>query len=135
MSTNTEMQNCELNQTVNQESQSVPCNENRLVYSPDVDIAETETGIDLTFDMPGVDQGHLDISIEKDVLTVVGHAEVDQEEGYEFLYREFGTGDYRRAFRLPEYVDAQNVDATIKQGILTIHLPKAKRQTVTVKAV
>ncbi|QDU82841.1 Spore protein SP21 [Polystyrenella longa] len=135
MSTNTETQNCESKEPASQEQQSIQSNENTLVYSPDVDIAETETGIDLTFDMPGVDQDHLDISIDKDVLTVVGHAEVDQEEGYESLYREFGAGDYRRAFRLPEYVDSQNVDATVKQGILTIHLPKAKRQTVTVKAV
>ncbi|MAT97878.1 MAG: hypothetical protein CL608_12100 [Anaerolineaceae bacterium] len=106
-----------------------------LVYSPDVDIIESDTGIDLKFDMPGVDQEQLDISIAKDVLTVVGHADLPPVEGYQYLYREFRGGDYRRAFRLPDAIDAQHVEATIKQGILTIHIPKAQRQTVTVKAV
>ncbi|MCA9041507.1 MAG: Hsp20/alpha crystallin family protein [Planctomycetaceae bacterium] len=135
MTSKTELKNKESNCCGGQECQTEVTKVESPVYSPDVDIVETDDGVELTFDMPGVDQEHLEISIEKDVLTVVGHAEISEEAEYEYLYREFRGGDYRRAFRLPEAVDAQHVEATIKQGILTISIPKSKRQTVAVKTV
>ncbi|MEZ6049584.1 MAG: Hsp20/alpha crystallin family protein [Planctomycetaceae bacterium] len=108
MSTNTDLKTKEANSCCGSECKEEAKTVDSLVYSPDVDIVETDSGIDLTFDMPGVDQEHLDISVEKDVLTVVGHAEHTVEEGYQYLYREFYSGDYRRAFRLPDSIDARN---------------------------
>jgi HSP20 family protein len=97
------------------------------VYSPNVDIVETENELLLVADMPGARPDSVDINYEQGLLTL--HAGIEprqQEEKTNFLYREYGVGDYYRSFQIGEGIDAQKIEAQLKDGVLTVHLPKAE---------
>jgi len=109
------------------------------VYSPNVDIIEAETELLLVADAPGARPDHVEINYEQGLLTL--HVRVEprqQEDTTNFLLREYGVGDYYRSFQIGEGVDAQKIDAELKDGVLTLHLPKAetaKPRKIQVKAV
>lgn len=94
------------------------------VFTPRVDILESQEEITLTADMPGVDEGSVDITLEKGVLTVRGEVTDHQPEGHSLVYREYETGNYERAFTLSEEVDQNGIAAAVKDGVLTVTLPK-----------
>jgi HSP20 family molecular chaperone IbpA len=75
--------------------------------------------------MPGVAKENVDITVDKDMLTVVGRA--DPEEPGEAVYRETHIGDYRRQFTLSSDVDPQKISATMNAGVLTVEIGKAER--------
>lgn len=92
---------------------------------PPVDIYETETGLTLVADMPGVAKDGVEIRIEDDVLTLRGHvAAVTRGDA---LVSEFALHDFHRQFRLGEEVDQEAVSAEMKHGVLTLTLPKAAK--------
>lgn len=96
------------------------------VYKPAVDIFEREGDIVLMADMPGIDGKSVDITIEKNVLTIYGKVAQDKGlDGYELVYSEYGVGDYRRQFSLSDGIDRDKIKATVKHGVLTLVLPKA----------
>ncbi|PLX83348.1 MAG: molecular chaperone [Desulfuromonas sp.] len=90
---------------------------------PAVDIYETAEGLTLVADMPGVAKEHLNVDIDKGVLTLRGHAE-GMATG-EDLHREFALGTYFRQFEIPDEIDLKSVSAEFKDGVLTLSLPKA----------
>lgn len=96
------------------------------VYHPVVDIVERAKEIVLTADMPGVDDKSIDITLEKNVLTIYGKVDIDVPEKYRASYVEYGVGDYRRSFTLSEEIDRQRIEATVKNGVLKLVLPKAE---------
>ncbi|MBF0486989.1 MAG: Hsp20/alpha crystallin family protein [Nitrospirae bacterium] len=96
------------------------------VYTPAVDIVEKTNEIVVTADMPGVDDKTIDITLEKNVLTIYGKVDLDVPEKYRASYVEYGIGDYRRSFTLSEEVDRQRIEATVKNGVLKLVLPKAE---------
>lgn len=89
---------------------------------PAVDIVETEEELVLMADIPGVSKENLDIGIDKGILTIRGHAESTLKG--EMLYRDFQLSSYYRQFELPEAIDAEKTRAEVKNGVLTLHLPK-----------
>jgi len=94
-------------------------------WSPAVDIAEDENELTLTADLPGVKMEDLDIKIEDGVLTLTGNRRFENEEkkgGYHRIERAYGT--FRRAFSLPDTVDADKVGARFDNGVLKVSLPK-----------
>ena len=95
------------------------------VFMPAVDILETDTELQLYADMPGVDESSVDITLDKDILTITGHADTTAPEGYEAVYREFTRGDYQRSFTISEAVDAEKISASVKNGVLQLTLPKS----------
>jgi HSP20 family protein len=102
--------------------------------SPAVDIYETEDGLTLVADVPGLSEKSLNISIDQGILTIEGEATAGMGE---FQYREFAMSGYWRQFQLPETLDAEKAHAEVKHGVLTLHLPKAeaakpKRISITV---
>lgn len=105
-------------------------------WSPAVDIAEDENELTLTADLPGVKMEDLDIKIEDGVLTLTGTRKFENEEkkgGYHRIERAYGT--FRRAFSLPDTVDADKVGARFDNGVLKVSLPKkevAKPRTIKV---
>jgi len=108
----------------------------RKVYVPPVDIVESEHALHLISDMPGVDDQGVDVTIEKNILTITGKVSGDVPEGYKLSYEEYGVGDYERSFTLPNEIDRDGIQATIKDGLLRLTLPKvkqavAKKVTVT----
>ena len=98
----------------------------RQVFSPRADVYETGNEIVVLADMPGVQEGSVDISLEKNVLTVQGSVEAPPHAGYRLAYGEFDDGDYRRSFALSEGVDRDRIEATAKDGVVRLVLTKAK---------
>ena len=98
----------------------------RRLYSPAVDIVEKEGDIILFADMPGVDENSVDITVEKDLLTIQGTVEPDIREGHRLALSEYGIGDYRRTFTLSNEIDREHIQANIKDGVLRLTLPKAE---------
>ena len=105
-------------------------------FIPRVDIFETEDGIAVVADMPGVDAESVEISLEQSVLTINGYVEATRPEGYALAYAEYRTGDYVRSFTLSNQIDQGAIEATVKDGVLHLHLPKVKPTTkkITVAA-
>ncbi len=101
--------------------------EDRPVLVPATDIYEKQNAILVRCDMPGVDDKHLEVTLENDVLTIVGHRADAQPEGHALLMGEYGTGIYRRAFTITQDVDHKKIKARIKDGVLDLELPKAER--------
>lgn len=99
-------------------------------FSPAVDIYETEAGVVLLADMPGVDMNDVDIMLEKNLLTIRGMVEEPTAESYELAYAEYPIGDYERTFALSDEVDKSKIEATMKNGVLRLLLPKAEEAKV-----
>jgi HSP20 family protein len=109
----------------------------RRVYVPRVDIYEAGDEVILTADMPGVDEQSVDITLEKNVLMIEGRVEMERPEGYDLAYAEYGIGDYHRTFALSNEVDQGRIEATVKNGVLRLVLPKsevAKTRKIAVRA-
>lgn len=107
------------------------------IYTPAVDIIERKDDIVLLADMPGVDEKSVDISLEKNVLTIYGKVEAEIPEKHRLNISEYGIGDYQRAFTLTDEVDRDKIRASLKNGVLRLILPKAaalKTRKIEVKA-
>ena len=98
----------------------------RKVYTPLVDIYENGDSIFVIADMPGVDEQGIDISMEKNLLTLKGTVSTMDPVGCSLTYAEYGQGDYERVFTISNEVDRDAVEATIKDGVLRLTLPKSK---------
>jgi len=98
----------------------------RSYLAPDVDIYETEHGYTLEADMPGVTKGDLDVTLENNTLTIVGHR-TEQVPNVTVLYRESRPASFRRMFELDPAIDPAKIRAQMNQGVLTLELPKAER--------
>ncbi|MGA8260509.1 MAG: Hsp20/alpha crystallin family protein [Arenicellales bacterium] len=108
-----------------------------FAMAPDVDIFEDGEGIYVRADMPGVSKDRLDIQVNKDALTIEGEAHIDMPEGMEALYADVRSTRYRRSFVLSTELDTEKIDATLKDGVLTVHIPKraeAKPRRIEVTA-
>lgn len=98
----------------------------RRVYIPRVDIYETGDAVVLLADMPGVSEEDVDITLEKNVLSITGFVQATEREGYSLAYSEYSEGDYERTFALSDEVDRNRIEATMKYGVLKLTLPKSE---------
>jgi len=98
----------------------------RRVYVPKVDIYEAKDAIVLVADMPGVSEKSVDITLEKNVLTIAGSAEPETYKEHSITYSEYDTGDYERAFTISDEVDRNKITASVKQGVVRVTLPKSE---------
>ncbi|QKX63327.1 uncharacterized protein TRUGW13939_10497 [Talaromyces rugulosus] len=103
-------------------------------FSPRFDFRETKDGYQLNGDLPGVEKKDIEIeSSDQNTLNVKGHTEQstssEGDEGTEGSWwcAERSTGDFRRSFSFPGPVDRDHVDATLKNGVLSINIPKAEK--------
>lgn len=94
-------------------------------YLPAVDISETADEVILKYDMPGVDKENVEITAEKNTLTVTGN--VGAEIPGDAVYQETRIGNYRREFMLPDDVDTDSITAEMKDGVLTVKINKPKK--------
>jgi HSP20 family molecular chaperone IbpA len=92
--------------------------------TPRVNIYEDEKGISLFADMPGVSKDRLDIKIDRNSLLIEGRAELATPEKMEALYADIRTTLYRRSFTLSRELDSEKADASLKEGVLTLRIPK-----------
>jgi HSP20 family molecular chaperone IbpA len=91
---------------------------------PQVDVYENTSGITLMADLPGVSGDRLNLQVDKDTLLIEAEASLDIPEGVKALYAEFRHPRYRRSFALSSELDAEAVEANLRDGVLTLHLPK-----------
>jgi HSP20 family protein len=97
------------------------------VWSPDVDISETENQYEVNAEIPGLKKEDIKLSVEDNVLTLSGERKVEKETDKKNYHRvERAYGKFERSFRLPKEVDAENIKANYKNGVLTVQLPKTE---------
>lgn len=109
-----------------------------LVFSPAVDIEESKEEIVLWADLPGVNEGDLRVTLDKNVLTLEADVKSDERPSYELVHREYDEGDFRRVFSISDAIDQDKITATLKDGVLRLVLPKsepAKPRTIPVARV
>jgi len=100
-------------------------NGSRGYLYPQVNIAETKDGYILEAEMPGVNKESLEVLLEDNELTIVGHRKF--EANAELLYRESVPRDFRRSFVLDPAIDTAKINARVENGVLTLTLPKAEQ--------
>ena len=89
-----------------------------------VDIYEEDSGITLYADMPGVDAAHLRVEVSGDTLLLQGDLQLDVPSDSRGLYADVTVTRYRRLFAVSRELDMEHIEANLKDGVLTIHLPK-----------
>lgn len=98
-------------------------------FVPRVDIYETNEGMTVIADMPGINEENIDITLEQNVLTINGYVASQRPEDYSLAYAEYRVGDYQRRFTLSDQIDKEKIEATVKDGVLRLQLPKAEPAT------
>jgi len=109
-------------------------------FTPRVDISESDKEFQVTAELPGMDEKNLDISLANSVLTLKGEKKEEKEDKRKDYYRmERSYGMFRRTIPLPEGVDLEKVEASFREGVLTVTLPKMveaqkERKRIPIKA-
>jgi HSP20 family molecular chaperone IbpA len=94
---------------------------------PAVDIFEDSTGITVQADMPGVSKDRLEVHIDKETLSIEGRADIDMPEGMEALYADVRSTHFQRNFSLSRELDGDKAEASLKDGVLTLRIPKREQ--------
>jgi HSP20 family molecular chaperone IbpA len=98
--------------------------EDELVIRPPVDIFEDAHGIMVVAEMPGVSKDRLNVQADRNALLIEGDAAIDMPEGMEAVYADIQSTRYARSFVLSGELETEAVDAKLKDGVLTIRIPK-----------
>jgi HSP20 family protein len=96
-------------------------------FVPVTDIFETDQALVLVVEMPGVKKENVDVQVEDDILTIRGRIDFANYEGLQPVYTEYNVGDYSRSFQLSSKIDQAKINAQLKDGVMTLLLPKAER--------
>ena len=94
---------------------------------PAVDVFEDANGITLKADLPGVSKENLNVRVEGDQLAIEGTVTLGEAAGLEAVYAEVRVAQYRRTFALSRDLDTSKIDAAMKNGVLTLRVPKAEQ--------
>ena len=108
-----------------------------IVFRPDVDIVERVDEFLVTADLPGVDEQHVDVRLEKGLLSIRANLAVEPEPEWRPLYDEYRVGSFYREFALSDQIEMNGIKASMKDGVLDLHLPKAEQhrpRSIAVKA-
>lgn len=98
--------------------------------TPDTDVMETEDHIRVTTELPGMRAEDIDVSLENNILTISGEKKAEREESDErhnYHLTERRWGRFSRAFVLPREVEADRIEASYRDGVLTVSIPKSER--------
>ena len=109
----------------------------RRSFVPRADIFDTDKEITVLADVPGANEKTVDITLEKDVLSITAYVEPAIPEGFDIAYAEYEEGDYQRSFRLSGEIDREKIEAAVSDGVLHLRLPKvqeAQAKKIVVKA-
>lgn len=105
-------------------SEMQPRSEQEAFLRPAVDIYEDGHEITLRADMPGVSHDRLQVQVDGNNLAIEGESAINMPEGMEALHADVRATRFRRSFTLSNELDAGNINAEMKDGVLTLHLPK-----------
>jgi len=105
-------------------------------FSPRVNIADKEKEVQVTVELPGMDEKDIEVSVNNDLLTIKGEKKEEKEEKKGGYYRkERSFGSFHRTIPLPDGIEEYKANATFKKGILNITLPKTKEAQKAVKKI
>lgn len=109
------------------------------VFTPRIDVVDTDKEIRVSAELPGLDEKDIDVSLTKESLTIKGEKKEEKEEkeekGKDYYRSERSYGSFTRTIPLPLEVDAEKVSASFKKGVLTVTLPKTKQALSETKKV
>ena len=97
------------------------------LFLPQADIFETSEALTLVLEMPGVDKGSVEVKVEDDVLNIEGRVDFSKYDGLQPLYTEYNVGHYARSFRLSSKIEQEGISAELKDGVMTLVLPKSEK--------
>jgi HSP20 family molecular chaperone IbpA len=96
-------------------------------FVPITDIFETDQALTVILEMPGVDKEKVDVNVENDILTIEGRIDYSKYEGLQPVYTEYNIGHYVRAFQISSTLEQGKISAELKDGVMTLVLPKAEK--------
>ncbi|WP_437185316.1 Hsp20/alpha crystallin family protein [Planctomicrobium sp. SH668] len=112
-----------VNQDFEQPAEGAP----RWVRTPPIDIFETDEGLVLRADLPGVDVDGLELQVQDNRLTLLGRVNSPAPENALLIHQEYHEGDFLRSFILSDDVDHERISAKLSQGVLEVLLPRTPR--------
>jgi HSP20 family protein len=105
-------------------------------FSPKVDVTENDKEIKVSAELPGMDEKDIDISLNRDTLTIRGEKKEEKEQkGKDYYRMERSYGSFNRTIQLPIEVETDKIEAQLKRGVLTVTLPKSARAVEETKKV
>ncbi|KPK19661.1 MAG: hypothetical protein AMK69_24070 [Nitrospira bacterium SG8_3] len=96
------------------------------VFIPAVDIFENQNALILIADMPGVNSEGVDIHLKDNEFTISGRPKKEEKDGPALIYTEYESGGFLRSFTLSNVIDQAKIEASMKDGVLKVTLPKAE---------
>ena len=99
----------------------------RPAMIPPVDVTEDESGITLVADLPGASRETLALDVDGDTLTIEAPLALGTPDGLQPVYAEVRSGRYRRSFTLSRELDSTNIAASLRDGVLTLRIPKSEQ--------
>jgi len=96
------------------------------IFVPAADIYETPEALKVVLEMPGVDKSNVNVRVEDGVLTIEGRLDFSKYRDLQPLYTEYNIGHYSRSFRLTTKINQSKIGAEMKDGVLSLMLPKAE---------
>ena len=106
------------------------------IFVPTADIYESQDALTVILEMPGVEKNNVDVRVEEGMLKIEGRLDLSKYQGLQPLYTEYNVGHYARSFNLSNKIDQNKIGAELKDGVLSLTLPKAeeaKPRTIKVK--
>jgi len=97
------------------------------VFLAVADIFETDKALTVVLEMPGVNKDSVDVRVENDVLSVEGHVDFSNYGGLQPVYTEYNVGNYARSFHLSSKIEQDTIKAELRDGVMTLVLPKAEK--------
>jgi HSP20 family protein len=104
-----------------------PVQGERVLFTPPIDIYESDEGLVLIADLPGVSVKSLELQVQNNKLTLLGRVSSDTPANARLLHKEYEVGDFLRSFILSENVDHERVTARLNNGVLEVVLPHAAK--------
>ena len=109
---------------------------NVTAWAPRLDVAETDKGYEIAAELPGMDEKNVEVKFADGVLTIKGEKQEEKEEKKKDYYlSERNYGSFQRAFQVPDGVDADKIEATFKNGVLTVTMPKSPEAQKSAKKI
>jgi HSP20 family protein len=113
-----------------------PFESRMAAFNPKVDVTENDKEIKISAELPGMDEKDIDVSLQKDMLTIKGEKKEEKEDkGKDYYRMERSYGSFSRTIPLPVEVETDKVEAKFKKGVLSITLPKIEKAVVETKKI
>jgi HSP20 family molecular chaperone IbpA len=123
MDTQQELQVQQKREVASKQEATIPAR----VFVPATDIFETDEALTVILEMPGVDKDKVDVKVENGVLIIEGWIDFSRYEGLQPVYTEYNIGNYARSFQLSSKIDQDRISAELRDGVMTLVLPKSEK--------